>query len=430
MSLINQVLKDIEKKKKTTDIVGEKELTSGLAAPSAHKIGNKRFAVIFLLLLVVIGLAAVIYEYLPKKTASQPVAKKITAVVAQDVAKVAKLAKTVPASTKVTTASQVQIEPVKSMDVPEPEKILHNYSFVSENQVGLLTLKLSGEAHYTIEQNKDNTALTITLATTKFVKSLADFTANAWIKSMQFSVTGDDTLITVALQPNVELQKASLVAKPHYELQLGFYNPDADAVKQKMQKVLLPLTSEQQAQLDYQEALTALQNKQVFTAITKLRGILKILPTYMPARETLSTVLYRTGSKHEASRIARIGLSQDPDNMVLIQLRAHIYVDQGLVNSALQLLLQQHPDVNSDPNYYGFIAALYQRLGKYQAAAQIYAQLSQLQPTNATWWVGFGIALEGSGATNAAREAYVNALKYGVNMAPALRGYVQDKLQK
>ncbi|MCK4870654.1 MAG: tetratricopeptide repeat protein [Gammaproteobacteria bacterium] len=441
MSLINQALKDIEKKKKAVDVVDEKELTAGLAAPNTHGIGSKKLAIIFLLLLVVIGLAALIYEYLPKKTTSQLASKKITAVVFQEVAKATKFtkqavgaseetAKTASIATKAETMPQVQIEPVKSMNVPEIEKILNGYSFVSEHQVGLLALQLSGETHYAIEQNEDNTALTITLTTTKFVKKPVDFTANAWIKSLQFNEVGGDTLITVVLQPSVELQKALLVAKPHHELQLGFYNPDADAVKQKMQKVLLPLTSEQQAQLDYQEALTALQNKQIFTAITKLRGILKILPTYMPARETLATVLYRSGSKHEASRVARIGLSQDPDNMILIKLRAHIYVDQGLINSALQLLLQQHPDVNNDPNYYGFIAALYQRLGKYQIAAQIYAQLSQLQPTNATWLVGFGIALEGTGAINAAREAYTNALKYGANMAPALRGYVQDKLQK
>jgi MSHA biogenesis protein MshN len=73
------------------------------------------------------------------------------------------------------------------------------------------------------------------------------------------------------------------------------------------------------------------------------------------------------------------------------------------------------------------MAALYQRQGQPALAEKLYSQLLALQPNNATWWMGLGIALENMGNRTLAMEAYLKAGQSG-RLNPELKMYAQTRV--
>ena len=67
------------------------------------------------------------------------------------------------------------------------------------------------------------------------------------------------------------------------------------------------------------------------------------------------------------------------------------------------------PALTADPEYYTILAAVYQKLHRSRAAADIYYQLVTIQPQNGIFWMGLGISLEASDKPVQAVEAYQRA---------------------
>jgi cytochrome c-type biogenesis protein CcmH/NrfG len=51
-----------------------------------------------------------------------------------------------------------------------------------------------------------------------------------------------------------------------------------------------------------------------------------------------------------------------------------------------------------------------------------------VQPTNAKWWVGLGVALDGAGQSAESLEAFAKADNIG-GLNPELKAYIQSRLQ-
>jgi len=97
------------------------------------------------------------------------------------------------------------------------------------------------------------------------------------------------------------------------------------------------------------------------------------------------------------------------------------------VNKAISILEKYAPSIEANPKYHAFIAALYQRQGKTNLAANLYKQLLDLDPKNAKWWLGLGVTQESLGNTTAAVEAYNNADAIG-GLSPETKAYVDTRI--
>ena len=192
-------------------------------------------------------------------------------------------------------------------------------------------------------------------------------------------------------------------------------------------KTIRPLTSEQQAQLAFQDAVKLLGRGDESGAQRALEKALLFEPSHVRARETLSALMLNTGRVSEAGDRLREGLRLQPTSTPLAKLYARVLVNQGDNASAVVVLERAAPRVGDDPDYYALLAALYRTVGKHAQAAQVYQEILRLRPGVAAWWMGLALAQDAMGASAESLEAYRRAQRAGGLSAEVLQ-YVQTRI--
>lgn len=177
---------------------------------------------------------------------------------------------------------------------------------------------------------------------------------------------------------------------------------------------------------EYQQALQYSSQGNTNKAINILHHLLTQFPDYKLARESLVTLLLDQGKQVEANDIIQVGLQQYPSYSPYAQLKAKILVNEGKITDAINLLQRAAPTLQNNPEYHAFIAALYQRQGDSLLAAKLYEQLLPLEPDNAIWWMGLGIAYDNLGKHNDALQAFARADNDKLN--PELKAYVESRM--
>jgi MSHA biogenesis protein MshN len=203
--------------------------------------------------------------------------------------------------------------------------------------------------------------------------------------------------------------------------------PTAAPHNSSVEKTARPLSAEQQAELAYQDALRLLQSGRPSAAEPRLRTALDSYPAHRGARTTLAGLLINAGRLPEATTVLAAGLALAPTYAPFAKLYARLRIDQGELRDARAVLERAAPPVQDDPEYHALLAALYQRLGLYEQAAQTYRGTLQAQPRNGVWWLGLGLALEGAGDRTNALQAYQRAQQSGTLDSEVLR-YVESKI--
>ncbi len=204
-------------------------------------------------------------------------------------------------------------------------------------------------------------------------------------------------------------------------------NPRLRHTSASVEKTARPLSAEQQAELAYQDALRLLQSGRPSAAEPRLHAALDSYPAHRAARTTLAGLLINAGRLPEATTVLAAGLALAPTYAPFAKLYARLRIDQGESGDARAVLERAAPAVQDDPEYHALLAALYQRLGLYEQAAQTYRGALQAQPRNGVWWLGLGLALEGTGDRSNALQAYQRAQQSGTLDSEVLR-YVESKI--
>jgi len=196
-----------------------------------------------------------------------------------------------------------------------------------------------------------------------------------------------------------------------------------------VQKVAVPLSRDEQANVDYQNALNLIAKDNFDEAIFGLKKIVNDVPELLPARRALVVLLMKRDHIDEAASYLATGLKLTPESLDLLELDARLFLLRGNPAQALLVLQKVSPDIAQDPDYYALVASVHQRLGKYDVAAQIYQQLLAINRSNSNWWIGLGLALESQKKTNTALQAYQQALTLG-DLSPSLQMSVQEKIAR
>lgn len=182
------------------------------------------------------------------------------------------------------------------------------------------------------------------------------------------------------------------------------------------------------AEQAYLQGRTALAEGRSQGGETALRQALEQQPAHLAAREALVAELLRQQRPEEAGRLLREGVQLHPAQLPLRMRYADHLVAQGAPEKALDLLLEGPQPVPAEaPRLHALQAALFQRLGRYEEAAREYQALLATQPDNGLWLMGLAIAREHSGAAEEAVTAYRAALA-GRGLSPALNSYVRQRL--
>lgn len=189
------------------------------------------------------------------------------------------------------------------------------------------------------------------------------------------------------------------------------------------------VTSLQQAENAYGEAISLLGAGHKSEAIAVLESVLSMNPGHAAARQTLVGLLLDGKRTDEAARKLEEGLKRDPAQSGMAMILARIQVDKNDAKTALATLQRSLPFAAQKPDYSAFMAALLQREKRHQEAITLYAQALNKRPDNGFWWMGYAISLKADNRPAEARQAFIRA-KDSNQLSPELQAFVEQEISR
>ncbi|WP_421143945.1 tetratricopeptide repeat protein [Aeromonas dhakensis] len=190
---------------------------------------------------------------------------------------------------------------------------------------------------------------------------------------------------------------------------------------------MVNLSEAELATLAERKATTAMAKGQLRDAQDNYYQVLAHDPRNQGAREQLAGLLYGEGRLSEASQLLEEGLRLDPGQADFRLLLARLAISGGDQRKALDWLTGYRPDLASNLDYYATWAGLSQELGQHTEAADLYVKLLRQQPDQGRWWLGLGVAEDAKGHSQRALDAYRNAQLHG-NLGEASTSWLEQRI--
>jgi Flp pilus assembly protein TadD len=159
-----------------------------------------------------------------------------------------------------------------------------------------------------------------------------------------------------------------------------------------------------------------------------LHDALQLNPSHLDARTLfLQTLLKAHANPEEIADFVQDSLQLFPDNLLFVKTQAHLYAQQKNFAAATNTLEQINPDSVDDTTYLSLLAAGYQQQQRFPPAERIYQRLTQQQPEKAEHWLGLAICQDKLNQTQAAAQAYQQALDKNTLNADVVN-YIKQRL--
>lgn len=159
-------------------------------------------------------------------------------------------------------------------------------------------------------------------------------------------------------------------------------------------------------------------------AVSLLTRYIEKAPTSLQSQYLLVQLYLAT----ERYSRAAVLLEKAPNNLSWSLLKARSFLQQGQASDAIQLL-EQYPDGQSREDYLDLLASGYQQVGRHGAAVARYLSLLGLNPQEARWWINLAVSLEHLGQNSKALDAYQTALQIP-NLEQSLKQYARQQSQR
>lgn len=151
---------------------------------------------------------------------------------------------------------------------------------------------------------------------------------------------------------------------------------------------------------------------------------------HAPDSRALLASLYLTGGNvAQASDVADAGLVTAPLHSGLKKVKARILLMSKDSAAAVALLQSAPPAIRLDAEYHEILAAALQQQGRADDAVDVYYQLLKYDSGHARLWVGLGYSLELAARPNESRKAYESSLQVP-GIEDKLKRYVIQRLSQ
>lgn len=172
-------------------------------------------------------------------------------------------------------------------------------------------------------------------------------------------------------------------------------------------------TPRERAEAQYQRGVAAHQAGLIDESGAAFSAALREDPDFHPARQAQAGVLIGQSRGDEAMVLLQEGLALAPQQPVLSLMLARLQADRQQLDAALATLQAAATQAAQNAEYLGVYAAILQRAGRHADASEKYGQALRLAPAHGVWWMGLGISLVADGQGDAAREAFLRAKATG-----------------
>lgn len=416
MSLINQMLQELEQRKASTAAPSHPELkptvhpVQAVAGPRKNKV--LRYAVLAALCAVgAYGMQWLSHPAMPhtNQSANSPSASGVITEANANV-KSASVAELNPASAAVPVIADMVVpevptqhlgslpQPVNATDlfVPSLEKTLH-----LSQSTGALTHAAQASA-------KEHQSPV--LSESKAAAKAQPVMLAALVPSTQVVADASDAPVVALANANPRPR-----ANPSH----------ATDAKVSVNKTM---SLEQQASHMYQQAISYLQQGRVAEAQDQLKSAIAAYPQHDDARQTLVGLLVDNKRNDEAIQVLKTGLQVSPNHSSYTQTLARLQLDAGLVTDALHTLESNVVNAQQPQEYHALMAVVLQKTGQHNQAINHYQQALSQGAATPVWYIGLGVSLQAEGRTQEAKLAYQQA--QSGQLSPELAMFVSQRLKQ
>jgi len=435
MSLINQMLKDLESRN-LKDTYDEEKMLGGVQTNEVKSTKSIPTLIIvgLIALLLIAGGAWFLFnserqsEQITAINSSGEVTtpEQQAALVDSSATLIAISAKDNRTGAELTLSLSSASQGLVLRQLPEKGRLeLKSVSYSPELSVPLLATQLFPGIH--IVSEGDNTVLTIPLAANESLK-MKDASGKQGQLIVLTKTVSQTRPRPVAKKPVEEKPKPPVsVAEKKESAITTDAEPEVDPQSLPVVKKAVPLSPEQQSLRDYQKAQDELRKGDTATAMLSLRKSIGLYPLPQ-AYVALGGLLVNQGNNTEARNLLNQGLKALPDNSEIAYLLARLQFDAGLVEQARQSLVSALARGRRNADYLALLAAVSQQLEKYAESTQAYVEALKLKPGQATWWMGLGISLEAQGKKSQAIEAFYKSLSSG--LGDSFQPFVMERINQ
>ena len=415
MSLINQVLQDLDKRGANTNI-GEATIRV-VHAPS------RRSAMLLFVagaaVMLFVGAAVSLILQMHQRPGAP--ARAVVAAPKPDVA--------LPASQPVVAPVQTNVPRIDSVS---PAMIL------ATGKIQLVTLNGSNfkeGASVTLRKQSGqiyaNRPIDSLMPNQVVLKSNFGKTAGAWtveVLNPDGSSSGQYTFTVQAPETKAPPStQGSLISAPP--------RPTPGATQQGavaiggVNKQTTQITLQQQGDNEYRRAYQLMRQGHNNEALAGFENAVKLYPGHELARQNMASLLLGNKRNAEAESVLQEGLQLNPQQAGFAMLLARLQVERNAVPLALETLQHTLPYAAKQPDYLAFVAALLQRQNRHKEAVDYYQKALQFKPQSGVWLMGLGISLRAEQRKEDARDAFKRAL--GTNSLSAeLNDFVTQQLKE
>lgn len=174
-------------------------------------------------------------------------------------------------------------------------------------------------------------------------------------------------------------------------------------------------------------ARSLLNEGRLTEAERQLQQILKKSPSDIAARELLIGMLLRDKRLSEADSQIEQGLKFYPGRENLVLMQAKMLLDENNIQAAVAVLQKHAQSVKNTIKSRAMLASVFQQQANYTEAAKLYAELVQAAPAESSYWLGLAINLEALGQSEKAVAAYQRAVQSG-GLSISLQQYAMQRI--
>ncbi len=196
-----------------------------------------------------------------------------------------------------------------------------------------------------------------------------------------------------------------------------------------IQKQVRQPTSRELAENEYRKATASLHQGRLAEAQEGFEAALNLYPGYNGARQALVGLLVESKKFPEAERVLQDGLAQSPAQIGFAMALARLQLDRGDTAQSAATLRKGLDYAQGSPEYIAFLAAVLQRQGRHEEAIEQFQAALRQKPASGVWWLGLGISLQSANRAADAQDAFRRARATN-NLSPELSAFADQRIKQ
>lgn len=183
------------------------------------------------------------------------------------------------------------------------------------------------------------------------------------------------------------------------------------------------------AENEYRKATASLHQGRLAEAQEGFHAALSLYSEHLGARQALVGLLVEGKQFGEAERVLQEGVKLAPAQTGFVITLARLQVDRGDNSEAIETLRRGLGHAQGNPDYLAFLAALLQRQGRHEEAIEQFQAALRIKPHSGVWLLGLGMSLQTVNRAEEAQEAYRRAKATG-SLNAELAAFADQRLRQ